>query len=84
MDNKTNELRKNEIETVTGGITQEQFNQLPAGTRIRIIAGWHAGKEAVIVSFVNEWMRNVRSSAWIRFEDGSEESINPDEFEVVG
>ena len=25
MDNKTNELRNNEIETVTGGITQEQL-----------------------------------------------------------
>lgn len=27
---------------------------------------------------------NVRSVAWIRFEDGSEESITPDKFEVIG
>lgn len=84
MDNRYDEIKNNEIESVTGGISKEQLNQLPVGTRIKIISGRHAGKEAVIRSFVNDLMSNVRIVAWIKLDDGTEESITPGEFEVIG
>lgn len=80
----TKELRENELKATAGGISKEQFNQLPIGARIKIVTGRHAGKEAVILSYKNDWMSNVRIAAWIRTEDGSEESITSSEFEVIG
>ena len=75
-----NELREGELVQVSGGISQEEFDNLPAGTRICVICGIYCDLHGIITGFVDDLASRHRLAANVIFDDGQTDLITPCEF----
>lgn len=78
-------LNDDELDKVAGGVTLDELQELPIGTRVRAVAGLMCGQCGTITEFQLDWghPKYPKYYSWVHFDNGKETYLSVDEFEVI-
>ncbi len=83
--NRTNMLNDDALDKVAGGVTLDELQELPIGTRVRAVKGDKAGLCGTITEFQLNWgdSKYPKYYSWVHFDNGKETYLSVDDFELI-
>lgn len=78
-----NMLNDDELDKIVGGVTLDELQELPIGTRVRGLRGDCRGLCGTITEFQHNWGKYKKYYSWVHFDNGFETYLSVDEFEVI-